>query len=303
MMNMKKINSLTSLKRKEAMSGRIFVLPFYLGFILFSAKPLIETMLMVFNDVKINFGGYKMTSVGFDNLFYIFNVDADFTQNLFTAVSNMLWQVPVVLILSLILAQIINADFIGRTFVRSVLFVPVIVMTGTVVLIIQNDVVASAALNGGVVAGGKVEYSVGLEGLLNETGLNSAAIELFTKIANNMFNLLWKTGVQIVIFLAGLQSISPSLYEASSIEGATRWETFFKIDLPIMMPIITINTVYTIVDFFTDPNNEAMNQVILAINDLKFGRAAAMSWSYFILIGIFVFVVMFVLSKINKKYS
>ena len=215
----------------------------------------------------------------------------------------MLWQVPVVLILSLILAQIINADFIGRTFVRSVLFVPVIVMTGTVVLIIQNDVVASAALNGGVVAGGKVEYSVGLEGLLNETGLNSAAIELFTKIANNMFNLLWKTGVQIVIFLAGLQSISPSLYEASSIEGATRWETFFKIDLPIMMPIITINTVYTIVDFFTDPNNEAMNQVILAINDLKFGRAAAMSWSYFMLIGIFVFVVMFVLSKINKKYS
>lgn len=303
MMNMKKINSLTSLKRKEAMSGRIFVLPFYLGFILFSAKPLIETMLMVFNDVKINFGGYKMTSVGFDNLFYIFNVDADFTQNLFTAVSNMLWQVPVVLILSLILAQIINADFIGRTFVRSVLFVPIIVMTGTVVLIIQNDVVASAALNGGVVAGGKVEYSVGLEGLLNETGLNSAAIELFTKIANNMFNLLWKTGVQIVIFLAGLQSISPSLYEASSIEGATRWETFFKIDLPIMMPIITINTVYTIVDFFTDPNNEAMNQVILAINDLKFGRAAAMSWSYFMLIGIFVFVVMFVLSKINKKYS
>ena len=303
MMNMKKINSLTSLKRKEAMSGRIFVLPFYLGFILFSAKPLIETMLIVFNDVKINFGGYKMTSVGFDNLFYIFNVDADFTQNLFTAVSNMLWQVPVVLILSLILAQIINADFIGRTFVRSVLFVPVIVMTGTVVLIIQNDVVASAALNGGVVAGGKVEYSVGLEGLLNETGLNSAAIELFTKIANNMFNLLWKTGVQIVIFLAGLQSISPSLYEASSIEGATRWETFFKIDLPIMMPIITINTVYTIVDFFTDPNNEAMNQVILAINDLKFGRAAAMSWSYFMLIGIFVFVVMFVLSKINKKYS
>lgn len=303
MMNMKKINSLTSLKRKEAMSGRIFVLPFYLGFILFSAKPLIETMLMVFNDVKINFGGYKMTAVGFDNLFYIFNVDADFTQNLFTAVSNMLWQVPVVLILSLILAQIINADFIGRTFVRSVLFVPVIVMTGTVVLIIQNDVVASAALNGGVVAGGKVEYSVGLEGLLNETGLNSAAIELFTKIANNMFNLLWKTGVQIVIFLAGLQSISPSLYEASSIEGATRWETFFKIDLPIMMPIITINTVYTIVDFFTDPNNEAMNQVILAINDLKFGRAAAMSWSYFMLIGIFVFVVMFVLSKVNKKYS
>ena len=302
-MNMKKINSLTSLKRKEAMSGRIFVLPFYLGFILFSAKPLIETMLMVFNDVKINFGGYKMTSVGFDNLFYIFNVDADFTQNLFTAVSNILWQVPVVLILSRILAQIINADFIGRTFVRSVLFVPVIVMTGTVVLIIQNDVVASAALNGGVVAGGKVEYSVGLEGLLNETGLNSAAIELFTKIANNMFNLLWKTGVQIVIFLAGLQSISPSLYEASSIEGATRWETFFKIDLPIMMPIITINTVYTIVDFFTDPNNEAMNQVILAINDLKFGRAAAMSWSYFMLIGIFVFVVMFVLSKINKKYS
>lgn len=300
---MKKKITLLTLKRRESFAGRLFVLPFYIGFILFSAKPLAETFIMIFNDVKIEYGGYNMVYTGLDNLNYIYNVDADFLFNLFSSVGNMLWQVPAVLIISIILAQIINTKFVGRTFARAVFFVPVIVMTGTIVLIIQNDVVASAALNGGVVAGGKIEYSVGLEQILVEAGMSDSVVEFFSNVINNMFNLLWKTGVQIVIFLAGLQSISPSLYEASSIEGATKWEDFFRITLPMLMPIIVINTVYTIVDFFTDSTNKAMNQVIVAVDGLKFGRAAAMAWSYFVLIGLFIAIIMLLLAKLNKKYS
>ena len=292
-----------SLKKREGMAGWIFVLPFLLGFLLFSAKPLVETLIMTFNDVTIEFGGYKMNYTGLENLNYIYNVDTDFLFNLFSAVGNMIWQVPCILILSVILAQIVNTEFSGRTFVRSVLFVPVIVMSGTVVLIIQNDVVASAALNGGVVTGGKIEYISGISGILEETGLNQSVIDFFQKVANGMYNLLWKTGVQIVIFLAGLQSISPSLYEASSIEGANKWENFFKITLPMLMPIIVINTVYTIVDFFTDSTNEAMNQVLVAVQSIKYGLAAAMSWSYFILIALFIAIVMLILNKFSRKYS
>lgn len=300
---MKKKKSFLSLKAKESAAGRIFVLPFYIGFLLFSLVPLVETLIMTVNDVKIEYGGYNMTYVGLENFNYIYNVDTEFLYNLFSAVGNMLWQVPVVLIISIILAQIINTDFAGRTFVRAILFVPVIVMTGTVVLIIQNDVVASAALNGGIVAGGEIEYTTGLEDILLQAGLGSKVIEFFITLTNSMFNLVWKTGVQIVIFLAGLQGISPSLYEASSIEGATKWENFFKITLPMMMPMVVINTVFTIVDFFTDTTNAAMNQVMVAVEGLLFGRAAAMAWSYFVLIAIMITIVMLILSKLSKKYG
>ena len=292
-----------SLKGKESAAGRMFVLPFYVGFLLFSLTPLVKTLIMTVNDVKVEYGGYNMSYIGLENFNYIYNVDTDFLYNLFSAVGNMLWQVPVVLIVSIILAQIINTRFFGRTFVRAILFVPVIVMTGTVVLIIQNDVVASAALNGGIVAGGQIEYTTGLEDVLLQAGLGSKVIDFFITLTNGMFNLIWKTGVQIVIFLAGLQSISPTLYEASAIEGATQWENFFKITLPMMMPIIVINTVFTIVDFFTDSTNEAMNQVMVAVKNLLFGRAAAMAFSYFVLIGIMIAAVMFILSKLSKKYG
>lgn len=285
------------------MAGWLFILPFVLGFVLFSAKPLVETLIMTFNDVKIDFGGYKMQYTGLENLNYIYNVDTDFLLNLFTSVGNMLWQVPCILVLSVILAQLVNTEFSGRTFVRSVLFVPVIVMSGTVVLIIQNDVVASAALSGGVVSGGEISYASGMAELLEEAGLGTSVANFFLTVADNLFNLIWKTGVQIVIFLAGLQSISPSLYEAASIEGANRWESFFKITLPSLMPIITINTVYTIVDCFTDSTNEAMNQVLVAVSSIKYGIAAAMSWSYFVLILAFIAIVMLILAKLGKKYS
>lgn len=292
-----------SLKKKDSIVGRLFMLPFYLGFILFSVNPLIETFRIIFNDVKVQYGGYEMNYVGLANLKHIFTEDPDFLYNLFSSVGNMLWQVPSILFISLFLAIIINSKFIGRSFVRSVFFLPVIVITGTVILIIQNDVVANAVLNGGVVAGGKIEYNIGIEQLLIDSGVSSKIVSFFTTLADNMFNLLWRSGVQIVLFLAGLQSIPTSLYEASSVEGATKLDEFFKITLPMSIPIMLINTVYTIVDTFTDAGNAAMNQVLVAVKTLNFGNASAMSWSYFALIGVFIAIVMLIFSLLNKKYT
>ncbi len=302
-MTEKNKNMLLTLKSRRAMGGRMFMIPFYLGFILFSLGPLCQTVKMVFNNVSIEFGGYKMSYVGVGNLNKIFNEDPDFLFNLFTSVGNMLWQVPSILFISLFLAIIINTKFKGRGLVRSIFFLPVIVVTGTVILIIQNDVVANAALNGGVVAGGEIEYEVGIEQLLTDAGISSKLVSFFTELANNMFNMLWRSGVQIVLFLAGLQSIPSSLYEASAVEGATKLDDFFKITLPMTLPIMIINSVYTIVDAFTDSNNEAMNQVLVAVGELNYGVASAMALSYFILIGVFIAAVMFVFSKLSKRYS
>ena len=292
-----------SLKKRDSIVGSLFMIPFYLGFILFSVKPLFETFKMIFYDVRIQYGGYIMSYSGIDNLKHIFTEDPDFLYNLFSSVGNMLWQVPSILFISLFLAIIVNSKFFGRSFVRSVFFLPVIVITGTVILIIQNDVVANAVLNGGVVAGGKIEYNIGIEQLLVDSGVSSKIVSFFTTLANSMFNLLWRSGVQIVLFLAGLQSIPTSLYEASSVEGATKLDEFFKITLPMSIPIMLINAVYTIVDTFTDSGNAAMNQVLVAVQSLNFGNASAMAWSYFALIGVFIALVMLVFSLLNKKYT
>lgn len=292
-----------TLKSRESLVGRAFVLPFYIGFIVFSVAPLLETMKMMFYNTKIDFGGFLMTYIGFENFNQVYNVDPDFLLNLFTSVGNMLWQVPAILFISLFLAILINTKFKGRAIVRVIFFLPVIVMTGAVILIIQNDVVANAALSGEVVAGGKIEYEVGLEQLLVDAGLNTKIVEAFTTFSNDVFNLAWKTGVQIIIFLSGLQSIPTSLYEASSVEGATKWEEFFKITLPMLLPVFVLNTVYTIVDSFTDSGNKAMNQVLVAVRALNYGPASVMSYSYFVLIAIFVLLVMFVFSRLMKRYS
>ena len=292
-----------TLKGRESLVGRAFVVPFYIGFIAFSLFPLIETMRMMFYNVKVDFGGFLMTPNNFANFTQVFSKDTDFTFNLFTSVGNMLWQVPALLFVSLFLAILINTKFKGRSIVRVIFFLPVIVMTGAVILIIQNDVVASAALSGEVVAGGQIEYDIGIEQLLIDAGMNAKIVETFTTFSNDVFNLAWKTGVQIIIFLSGLQSIPSSLYEASSVEGATKWEEFFKITLPMLLPVFVLNTVYTIVDSFTDSTNEAMNQVLYAVRSLNFGPASVMSYSYFVLIAIFVLIVMFVFSKLMKRYS
>ncbi len=292
-----------SLKGRESLIGRTFVIPFYIGFLAFSLFPLIETMRMMFYDVKVQYGGFAMTPNDFFNFKQVFTGDTDFTMNLFTSVGNMLWQVPALLFVSLFLAILINTKFRGRSIVRVIFFLPVIVMAGAVILIIQNDVVASAALSGEVVAGGQIEYDVGLEQLLIDAGMNAKIVSTFTTFSNDVFNLAWKTGVQIIIFLSGLQSIPSSLYEASSVEGATKWEEFFKITLPMLLPVFVLNTVYTIVDSFTDSTNEAMNQVLYAVRVLNFGPASVMSYSYFVLIAIFVLLVMLVFSRLMKRYS
>lgn len=292
-----------TLVQRDALVGRGFVLPFYLGFIFFSLGPLIQTFRFMFYRSTVKPGGFNMDWIGKENFEYVFTKDASFIENLFDSVGNMIWQVPLILFISLFLAVLINTKFHGRAFVRVVFFLPVIVMTGTVMLIVQNDAVASAALSGEVVAGGKIEYSVGLESLLLQAGLNSKVVELFTTLSNDIFNLAWKAGVQIIIFLSGLQSIPSSLYEASSVEGATKWEEFFKITIPMLLPTFVLNAVYTIVDAFTDVNNEAMNQVMVQVQKLDYGKAAVMSYSYFVLIAIFVAAVMGIFALLNKRYS
>ena len=120
-------------------------------------------------------------------------------------------------------------------------------------------------------------------------------------ISNQMFDSLWLTGIQMIIFLAGLQSIPSQLYEVSAIEGATAWENFWMITIPMLMPIILVNTVYTIVDTFTDNSNAVMQQVLLNVKNVNLGWASSMAWTYFAIIGVILAIILFIFSSMNKE--
>ena len=287
-----------TIEGRKAMSGRLFILPFTIGFLLFFLKPALESLTFVFNDVSLKVGGFTMQFVGLKNLKYIFLTDPDFNKNLVSSMTSLLYKVPVVIIASLFFAIVLNSKFHGRTFVRAVFFLPVIIASGVVMEIINSDTFATRLISSS--EGMKTTVSAssyGLTSLLVDMGLNEKVVEYFSYISSNLYDLMWRTGIQMIIFLAALQSISPSLYEASEVEGASAWENFWMITIPMISPMILINVVYTIIDTFTDSANVVMDQINSVFADQQYDRAAAMSWVYFLIIGLLLAIVLLLSSR------
>ena len=213
-----------------------------------------------------------------------------------------------VLIAALFFAIILNQKFRGRVLTRAIFFLPVIIASGVVLSIITSDSAANSMMNGVSADSGSGSYgsifdSSALQDFLVQTGLDSKMVNYFGRIANSMFDLLWMTGIQMIMFLAGLQSISPTLYEASAMEGATAWENFWMITFPSLTPMLLVNIVYTIVDSFTDVGNSVMSQIYKQYNGLYYGVASAMSWTYFVIIGVILAIIFLIFSFIQRdKY-
>lgn len=290
-----------TIESRKAMTGRLFVLPFYIGFVFFFLRSVVQSLAFVFSDVKLQPGGFSLDWVGLNNLRYIFTSDPDFNKNLVSATTSLLYKVPVIIIASLFFAIILNSKFRGRTLVRAVFFLPVIIASGVVMEIINSDTFATSLITASEGMESTVSAtSYGLTSLLVDMGLNSTIVEYFSYISSNLYDLMWRTGIQMIIFLAALQSISPALYEASSIEGASAWENFWMVTFPMITPMILVNVVYTIIDTFTDSANAVMDQISQVFTDQQYDRAAAMSWVYFLIIGIVLAVVLFLFSRSER---
>lgn len=289
-----------SITQRNAITGRLFCLPFYIGLLLFFLVPLIQSFCFSFEQVTTQIGYYKTSFVGFENFIYAFRVDADYRHNLTSSVIQLLYQVPVIIISSLFFSLILNQKFKGRLFVRAIFFLPVIVASGVVIQVLKGDAVAGMIVQGSAETQSSIFSGSVLQNFLINSGLNSDIVKYFTQISSNLFDMLWRTGIQMLMFLAGLQSISPSLYEASAIEGATAWENFWMITLPKLSPILLVNIIYTIVDSFTDPDNVAMAQIMKQFTNVEYGKGAAMAWTYFITIGFILACVMFVFSRFDN---
>ena len=288
-----KKRKIASLDRRKARAGWIFVLPFVLGFILIYLPMVVDSIKYSFYNIEVlRGGGFEIIPVGWTHYRNALLDDPDFAQILVTGLLDMIFDIPMILIFSLFMAVLLNQKMVGRAAFRAIFFIPVILSTGLMESIeaqnIMGDYMDSAEGiddGSGSSAASDLVSAMDIEALFSGMAVGQGLVEYVVVAINRIYDIVNRSGVQMLIFLAGLQSISPAIYESVQIDGASAWETFWKITFPMISPMILVNAVYTIIDSFTTESNVVMT-FIAGVYEKPDGDvlSSAMSWIYFLIV-------------------
>ena len=270
---------------RHKLEGLFFVSPFIIGTALFFLYPIYQSIRLSFGYV-VDIVGFNVRWVGIENYVHVLLMDTEFMPIFLEVVQTTLIRVPLVVIFAILIAIMINQNIKARGFFRTVFFIPFLLGTGVVMDQILIQGVDEQVLS---IADGLIPYNLLFY-------LGSDVAEMIMEFFSMLVQVLWSTGVPILLFLSGLQSISDALYESADIDGATAWEKFWKITIPMISPTMLLVIVYSIVDSFTHARNPMLELIQeRAFYNIWFHRAAAMGWVYFtfiLLLLILVFVVL-----------
>ncbi len=290
-----------SMRGRNARIGTLFILPFIIGLLVFMARPLFESLYMSFCSIETDPGvGFKSTWVGLNNYNYALRVDARFNQYLIDEIGRMALNTIATLVMSFVIAVILNQNFKGRTLCRAIFFLPVILSSGVLPGIeSQNEFFnMMASLSDNMSESSGVNISLALQELLQVSGVASDIFAVVFQMIEAIYDIVMASGIQIIVFLTGMQSIPGSLYEAADVEGCTAWESFWKITFPMVSPLLLVNCIYTIIDFFMKNDNTVMERINLVMySQFRLGESAAMSWIYFGVAVLFISICSFIISK------
>ncbi len=289
----KKTRRPASLDKRKAHAGWIFVLPFVVGFVLIYLPIIFDSIKFSFQEIDpVRTGGYTTTWVGFSNYQKALFENPDFVKTLVSSIRQLILEIPAIVIFSLFIAVLLNNKIVGRAAFRAILFIPVILSTGLIEAIdAQNNLMEFMDSSAGIDTGtgqstaAVLSSAIDLEALFSNMKVGTELVSYVAAAVDGISSIVNRSGVQILIFLAGLQSISPAIYESCRIDGATAWETFWKITFPMISPMILVNAVYTIIDSFTTESN-VMMQLIDSVYPTPDGNvlSSAMAWMYFLVI-------------------
>ena len=293
---------------KRARTGFLFILPFIIGFIFFMVNPLILSMRMSLSDVKLVPGsGFTMTWNKFSNYHYAMATDPNYNQYLVEEIGRMAINTIATLVMSFVIAVILNQKFKGRIICRIIFFLPVILSSGVLPGIeSSNEFYNMMSDIGNTVQNSSgINISQSLQNLLSVSGVAGDVFDVVFQMIDAIYDIVMASGIQIIVFLSGLQSISPSLYEAADVEGCSAWESFWKITFPMVSPLLLVNTIYTIIDFFMKNDNRVMERIntVMYGVQLNFGVASAMSWIYFGVALAFIAISTFIITRTVKSYE
>ncbi len=276
----------TGIERLKVRYGRMFVLPWTVGLILFFLIPLFESIAYAFSNVSL-VNEDMLSFAGLEHFKYLLQEDPNFIDNMAEAVTSFLYSLPIIVALSLIFALILNQKFRGRLLARAVFFLPVIIATGVVMKFVTGEAINSGAALSTAMGETESYSGISFDQLLINLGLPQSITELLSDYIARVFNLVWSCGIQILLFVAGMQSIPEQLYEVSKIEGATAWEEFWFVTFPMLGNVIFLVLIYTTVDLFTAFDNPIMNQAydLISKNSI-YDRSSAILWGYFVVVGV-----------------
>jgi ABC-type sugar transport system permease subunit len=273
----KRIRSLDSVRNRV---GYTFVAHWALGLLMFFIVPLISSIWYAFNDVTVEVGNISTDYVGLNYFKELILEDPKYVNNLRDSVGMMCYSLPIIISLSLILAVLLNQKFKGRTVFRAIFFLPIIISNSVVMEMLNSEFVKLPLFTSGTEADSLINYAEIIAGL----GIPNGISPILTFLLSNTTSLIWKCGVQTILFLAGLQSISASMYEVSKIEGANKWEEFWLITVPSLRHIISLVIIYTMIEIFVSLDNELVSIAYERIDDSAFGMSSAMLWIYFAIV-------------------
>ncbi|MBR7000231.1 MAG: sugar ABC transporter permease [Lachnospiraceae bacterium] len=292
-------NKRKTMAKGNAIAGYLFILPFIIGFILFLVVPLVQSFYMSFCAVTSTNGqGLAYDWIGLKNYHDVFFKDPDYVPRLLDELKNMALFVPGTLIFSFFMAILLNQEFKGRALVRAVYFLPVILSSGIMLGLETNNSLLASMSDSIKQDDSMTTITKTLENILLTGEQASKFFEYVINLVNQVYNIAISSGIQIIIFLSGLQTISPSMYEAAQIEGCTAWESFWKITLPMISSLILVNVIYSIVDFCTKSDSQLMTLISDTLYaKFDYGLTTAMSWVYFAIIMVILGILSFIISR------
>jgi len=270
------LGSVISFERRRTLEGWCFSAPWLIGFLIFTLVPLILSVRISFYITQLtDLYGFEGQSkwVGFENYMDIIQ-DPSVGEAMVNSFLNALWQGPIIVFFALFVAVLLKQKFPGRVYFRVIFFIPVI-LAGVIMSYLFNDGVGSISVFGSIVG--------------------SASGGFFGTLTQYIGNIMWSSSVEILIFLAALQSVPDILYEVVEIDGATAWESFWHVTLPYISPFVILNCVYALVDSFVKYDNPIMSMMqSMTETGTKYGMASALSWMYMLitLITILIFILL-----------
>ena len=270
--------------KKTALWGFIFLLPWLIGLVFFFLRPLLNMLWYSLCSMEMVNGKFSGTFIGTGNFEWVMGVNADFNRMLSEAFTNMAKEVPFQIFLALFIAMLLNGEYKGRGFFRAVFVIPIILATGVATFKLREaslaDVTSEAVMN--------MDW---LKDLVINSGIPTDLTNLLVTYVENIFTVVTTCGVQVLLFLSGLQAISPTLYEVAKMEGCTQFETFCKITLPMVSPTILVCLVYSIAESFAHAKvsygdttiefSSFIQSITFNGNSSYYGYGAAMSFIYF----------------------
>ena len=295
-----------SMRAKRSISGYLFILPFIIGFVAFMAAPLFMSLQMSFSEVTVSANGFQIAPyfgiqegqtiasvyekggvgavlvdlLGLDNYKYALTIDPHFNQYLVAEISKIGTHTLAIIVVSFVIAVLLNQEFKGRAFVRAIFFLPVILSSGVLV-----NLEADNSLMQGMqeLISEQTPFTVtdSMMEILRLTGLGGDLLDVVFELIAEVYDIVMGSGIQIIVFLSGLQNVPASLYEAADVEGCTKWEAFWMITFPMVSPLLIVNIIYTIVDFYTKMSGDLDNLLDNALLNFHYDRVAAMNWIYF----------------------